>query len=242
MGDGCRVVPEMNSTPPTSRPPIPPGRIRFPPPPPPERNLSLRRLSLEPSAGSAEARRSINAIMAATRAPWGELRPMDSQQVAELQKALRQLEVKLDERERAMEEIAARLADRERELAETEALLTAREQVIVAARHTSASSSLSKEEQSALEHLKAELEKQEASLKDQKAALKERETFVQENEAKLFEKMQAQQEREVELDQKGDDLRAAQKRLREREAAIDPAVAAALEAEKKSRKFDEFNE
>jgi len=165
-------------------------------------------MSLEAPEGSAEARRSINAIMASTRAPWGELRPLDSQQVGELQKALHQLEAKLDEREHAMEEIVARLAERERELAETEALLGAREQVIVAARRTAASPSLSQEEQSALEQLKAELERQEASLKEQKAALKERETFVQENEVKLFDKMQAQQEREVELEQKTDDLRA----------------------------------
>ena len=168
-----------------SRSPLPPGRIRFPPPPAPEKALSLRR-RLEPSEGSAEARKSINAIMAATRAPWGELRPMDSQQVGELQKALRQLEIKLDEREHAMEEIVARLAERERELAETEALLTAREKVIVAAGRMTAGSSLSKEEQSALEQLKAELEKQEASLKEQKAAFKERELFIQENEVEAL--------------------------------------------------------
>jgi len=231
----------MNGAPPSPKPPQPPGRIRFPAPPP-EKNLSLRRLSLEPSAGSAEARRSINAIMASTRAPWGELRPLDSQQVAELQKALHQLELKLDERERAMEEIVARLAERERELAETEALLAAREKVIIAAGRTSVSPSLSKEEQSALEQLKAELVRQEASLKEQKAALKERDTFVQENEAKLFDKMQAQQEREVELEQKSDDLRSLEKRLREREAAIDPAAAAALKAAKESQRFDEFKE
>jgi hypothetical protein len=33
-----------------------------------------------------------------------------------------------------------------------------------------------------------------------------------------------------------------EKRLKEREAAIDPAAAAALKAEKEARKFDEFNE
>lgn len=225
----------------SSQSPLPPGKIKFPPPKAPEKTLSLRR-RLQPAEGSAEARKSINAIMAATRAPWGELRPMDSQQVAELQRALLQLEGKLDEREHAMEEIVARLAERERELAETEALLAAREKVILASRQPAGAPAVSKEEQSALEQLKTELERQGDSLKEQKVALKERELFVQENEAKLFEKMQAQQEREVELEQKSDDLHSREKRLREREAAIDPAVAAALKAEKEARKFDEFNE
>ncbi len=231
----------MSNAPASPRPPTPSGHIKFPPPPAPEKTLALRR-RLEPAEGSAEARKSINAIMAATRAPWGELRPMDSQQVAELQKGLRLLEAKLDEREHAMEEIVARLAERERELAETEAVLTAREQVIVAAGRTKGKPSVSKEEQAALEQLRVGLERQEQSLKEQKTALKEREEFVQENEAKLFEKMQAQQEREVELEQKADDQRARERRLREREAAIDPAAAAALKAEKESKKFDEFNE
>jgi chromosome segregation ATPase len=209
----------MKDTPASSRA-QPPARITFPPPPPPDINLSLRR-RLEPSPGSVEARKSINAIMAATRAPWGEVRPMEPQQVGELQRALQQLEAKLDDREHAMEEIVARLAERERELAETEALLTARENVIVAAGRTKGKQSVSKEERAALERLKAELERQEASLKEQKAALKDREVFVQDNETKLFENMQEQQERE---------------------AAIDPAAAAALKAEKESKKFDEFRE
>jgi chromosome segregation ATPase len=231
----------MKDTPASSPNLLPPSRVKFPPPPRPDWDLSLRR-RLEPSPGSVEARKSINAIMAATRAPWGELRPMEPQQVGELQRALQQLEAKLDEREHAMEEIVARLAERERELAETEALLSARENVVVAAGRTKGKPSLSKEERTALEHLKAELERQEASLKEQKAALKEREVFVQENETKLFEKMQEQQEREVELEQKADDLHSLEKRLRDREAAIDPAAAAALKAEKDSKKFDEFNE
>ena len=231
----------MKDAPASSQALPPPGRIKFPPPPPPDKTLSLRR-RMEPSPGSVEARKSINAIMAATRAPWGELRPMEPHQVGELQRALQQLEAKLDEREHAMEEIVARLAERERELAETEALLTAREKVIVAAGRTKGDSSLSKEEQAALEHLKAELERQEASLKEQKAALKEREMFVQENETKLFDKMQEQQEQEVGLEQKAEDLHALENRLREREAAIDPSAAAALKAEKDSRKFDEFRE
>jgi chromosome segregation ATPase len=242
VGDACPMVSKVKDTP--TSPASPSGRIKFPPPPPPAKALTLRR-RLEAAEGSAEARKSIqsiNAIVAATRAPCGELRPMDSQQVLELQKALRQLEGKLEEREHAMEDILVRLAERERELAETEALLTAREKVIVAARQPGRAPTDSKEGKSALGRLKAEVERQSESLKEQKAALKEREEFVQENEAKLFEKMQAQQEKEVELEQKADDLHSREKRLLDREAAIDPAVAAALKAEKAARKFDEFKE
>jgi chromosome segregation ATPase len=235
---------EMNNPPPPPpRPPPAPGPIRFPPRPPPEKILSLRRrLSLEPSQDSVEARKSINAIMAATRAPWGEQRTLDSQQVADLQKSLRLVQVKLEERERVVAETAARLADQERELAETSALLAAREKVFTAAKGASRAPTLSKDEQSAVEQLKAELERQAVSIKEQKAALKDREAFIEENEAKLFEKMQTQQEQEVELEQKFDDLQAMEKRLREKEAALDPAAAAALKAERQARKFDEFNE
>jgi chromosome segregation ATPase len=234
---------EMNNPPIPPRPPPAPGPIKFPPRPPPEKILSLRRrLSLEPSPDSVETRKSINAIMAATRAPWGEQRTLDTKQVADLQKSLRLLQAKLEERERAVAETAARLADQEREIAETTALLTAREKVFVAAKGASRAPSLSREEQSAVEQLKAELERQAASLQEQKDALKDREAFIEENEVKLFEKMQAQQEQEVELEQKFEDLQVMEKRLREREAALDPAAAAALKAERQARKFDEFNE
>ena len=90
----------MNEPRPAPRPPPPPpGRSSFRARPPPEKILSLRRrLSLTPSADSIETRKSINAIMAATRAPWGEQRTLDSHQVAELQKSLRVLQSKLKER------------------------------------------------------------------------------------------------------------------------------------------------
>ena len=237
----------MNGTPfPLSGLPRPlpsPGSIKFPARPPAMKPLSLRgRLSLEPSKETAAARESINAIMAATRMPWGETRPLTLQQVGELQKALRQLEGKLAERERAVSDLVAKLAERERELAEMEAVLVAREKVIAAAKKSVQTPSLSKEEQTALEQLKAELERQEALLKEQRTELKERELFVEENKAKLFEKMQTQQEQEVELEQKLEDLQAIEKRLKEREAAIDPATAAALKAEKAAQKFNEFKE
>jgi hypothetical protein len=45
------------------------------------------------------------------------------------------------------------------------------------------------------------------------------------------------------LDQKADDMRARERRLREREAAIDPKAAATLKADDEAAKIrDEFNE
>ena len=73
--------------------------------------------------------------------------------------------------------------------------------------------------------------------------LRERELFIDESEAKLFEKVQAQQEKEIELEQREEDLRARERRLREREAAVDPQAAAALKAsDEKAKQRDEFNE
>jgi hypothetical protein len=73
--------------------------------------------------------------------------------------------------------------------------------------------------------------------------MREREMFLEESENKLFEKVQAQQEKEIQLDQKEEELRAKALRLRELEAKLDPAAAAALEADKAAaKKYDEFNE
>src|SRR5512142_1130470 len=103
----------MSDTPPVPPAPRPqaasPGPIKFPPRPPPERILSLRRrLALQPAAMADEARKSINAIMAATRAPWGEQQALTPTQVDELQRTLRQLETKLEERELAVGDLVAK--------------------------------------------------------------------------------------------------------------------------------------
>ena len=231
--------------------PIPPQAVRFP-----VKNavapLTLRRRSrveggpspLALSEASAEARRSINAIVSATRTPWGDAATLSSHQVAGLESSLRQLETRLEERERAVEEREAWLAERERDLAEMEALLDARSKVMDAARrattsHPQANISVSAEEKAALEALKVELDRHEASLQEQKAALVERERFVEENEAKLFEKMMSQQEQETLLEQKKEELAAREKRLANLTSA-DPG--ATPQAETPARKFDEFNE
>jgi hypothetical protein len=54
---------------------------------------------------------------------------------------------------------------------------------------------------------------------------------MEESETRLFEKVQNQQEREIELDQREEDLKSNIRKNREMEAAEDPAAAAALKAE-----------
>lgn len=227
-----------------------------PPPPPPIKfpvarspgggaaPLSLRRRPLAVSEASAAARESIKAIVSATRSPFPGGPPPATSQVAELEKSLRMIELALAERERAVAEAEARLADREREVAEGEALLLAREKLMAAARKPVPSqAAVSPEEKVALEQLRAELERQEASLKEAKQAQREREQFLDESETKLFEKVQAQQEKEIEQDQRAEDLRALERRLREREAALDPQAAAALKAaDEAAAKRDKANE
>ncbi|HPO01365.1 MAG TPA: hypothetical protein PK879_11700, partial [Opitutaceae bacterium] len=160
---------------------------------------------------SAEARRSINAIVSATRAPFGGPATLSPDQIEELERALRQLEHQLAERTRFAEEMEVKYAERMRELAELETLLAAREKVIDAAKQRAAGrpesgAALSAEERAALDALKVELDRQESSLKEQREALAEREQFLEENEGKLFEKMQQQQERETEIEQKLEEL------------------------------------
>ena len=205
------------------------------------------RSPFELSEASVEARRSIDAIVSATRKPWAGATPLNPDQATELETSLRLLETRLEERERAVEELAATLADRQRDLAEMEALLVAREKVLEAARRAVAAAprpgaAVSAEEKAALEALKAELDRQEVSLKEQKAALAERERFINETEAKLFDKMMQQQEQETEIEQKLEELNSREKSLRDRAAVADPPAAAVAQAAGPAKKFDEFNE
>ncbi|HTZ22224.1 MAG TPA: hypothetical protein VMC06_15175, partial [Opitutaceae bacterium] len=101
------------------------------------RRLTARagtRSPFELSEASAEARRSIEAIVSATRTPWTGAAPLNPEQATELENSLRLLATRLDERERTVDELEATLADRQRDLAEMEALLIAREKVLDAAR------------------------------------------------------------------------------------------------------------
>jgi hypothetical protein len=199
-------------------------------------NLSLRRNRTETpspfnvSEASAAARESIRAIVSATRPPIGVRTAAEDGRIAELERSMRQLELKLAERERIVQERESRLKEYERELAEAEALLAAREQLVAASRK-STPVNVSPEEKAALEGLRAELERQEAALKEAQNGLREREQFMEESETRLFEKVQNQQEREIELDQREDDLKAHIRKIRESEAAEDPAAAATLKAE-----------
>ena len=214
-----------------------PSNIRFPTKraEPGTATLSLRRnraITVSPfsvSEASAAARESIRKIVSATRPSAGG-RAADDARIAELERSLRQLELKLVERERLVQEKEARMNEHERELAEAEALLAAREQLVAASRKATPVH-VSPEEKAALEALRAELERQESVLKEAQAALHEREAFVEESEAKLFEKVQAEQEREIELDQREDDIKSRVRKQRLGEAAEDPQAAAALQAE-----------
>ncbi len=200
------------------------------------------RSPFEVTAASAAARESIRAIVSATRAPFPDSAAMASRS-AEFERSLYHLELTLAERERVIIETGARLADRQRDLAETEALLRAHEKLIAASRRADrVPVALSPEEKTALEQLRAELERQEAALKEAKQAQREREQFLDESEAKLFEKVQAQQEKEIELEQREEDLRARGRRFREREAAADPQAAVLKAEDATARKFDELRE
>ncbi|MBX3735443.1 MAG: hypothetical protein KF715_02035 [Candidatus Didemnitutus sp.] len=168
------------------------------------------------SAATVEARKSIDAILAQSRTPWGGETPqLSGTQVDELQKAIRALEAKLAERDLAVNEAQAKLAERERELAEAEALLAARERVVEAARKqtTTAGPAVSGEQVEAMRKLKEELDRQEAAVKEQREALREREEFLEQSEARLFSKMQEQQEKETELEQLADDLKRKARQL-----------------------------
>jgi DNA repair exonuclease SbcCD ATPase subunit len=203
--------------------PPPGGSIKFPAKPSgggakplvlPRRASPLQRAQ-EASQATAAARKSIDAIMSSSRAPWGGNTALSGSQVEQLEKALRALEAKASEREMALAELENKLAERDRALAETEALLQAREKVIDAMRKekpAGGGGGGSTEELAALTKLKEELDRQEASMKEQRQALQEREDFLNQSEASLFEKMQAQQEKETELEQKAEDLKRAMQR------------------------------
>jgi DNA repair exonuclease SbcCD ATPase subunit len=170
----------------------------------------------EASQATAAARKSIDAIMSASRAPWGGKTALSATQVEELEKALRALEAKASEREMALADAENRLAEKDRALAEAEALLQAREKVIEAMRKEQAADTaapMGAAEMEALTKLKEELDRQEASLKEQRQAAQEREEFLNQSEAALFEKMQAQQEKETELEQKEEDLKRLARQL-----------------------------
>jgi septal ring factor EnvC (AmiA/AmiB activator) len=179
------------------------------------RRLSPLQRAQEATQATAEARKSIGAIISQSRPPWGGKPSLSGSQVDELEKALRALEAKVGEREMALADAENKLVERDRALAETEALLQAREKVIDAMRKQPApqtTATVNPEEMAALAKLKEELDRQESSMKEQRAALKEREEFLEQSEAALFEKMQAQQEKETELEQKAEDLKKAMQR------------------------------
>lgn len=167
----------------------------------------------------------------------------DRARIVELERLLRQRDLELSERERVLEDTQAKLNERERAIAEVENLLLARERVLMAQRRapTLPPFAASQEERAALETLRATLDAQETAISEARTALKEREAFIEQSESTLMSKVSAQQEHEIMLDQRYEDLRRAEQDLRKRLALVDPAVAAELEADR-IRKRDEFNE
>lgn len=178
----------------------------------PRRSSPLARAQ-EAGAATADARKSIDAIISQSRPPWGGAPALSGPQVDDLEKAVRALETRLAERDHALAEAESKLAERERELAEAEALLAARERVIQSAKPSSPSAAVSAEHAEALKKLREELDRREESLREQRAALKEREDFLDQSESMLFSKMQQQQEKETELEQMEEDLRRKMRQL-----------------------------
>lgn len=156
----------------------------------------------------------------------------------EVDKYARQMEAAFSERERQIAEGEARLADRARDLDEMEALLRARESLIAATRLRDSKSrmEITPREAAALNQLKEELERQEASLREARAAIREREVFLEESENRLFAKVQEQQEKETELEQREEELVARAIHNGENE----PAAVAATSTP--ARPYDEFRE
>ena len=168
---------------------------------------------------TAEAERSLTSIISQTRTPWGGAALLSTTQVEEIEKVVRSLKSRLSEREVVLTEIEARLADKERGLAEAEALLTAREQVVAAMKRPAPGESGAKipapsaTEVAAIDKLQEELERQEQSLKEAQANLKAREEFIEHSETALLQKIQAHEDRELELEQREEDFLARTQRF-----------------------------
>ncbi len=167
---------------------------------------------------TAEARRSIGAIISHTRTPWGDVGLLSRSEVEELERVIRLLEVRLDGREPALAAAETKLLDKSRDLAEAESLLKARQELLTALKgqpapaEGSSTCTFSAEENEALQKFKLELERQADSLTEAREGLKSREEFIERSEAALMEKLQAQQVREIELDQREENLKTAASR------------------------------
>lgn len=154
--------------------------------------------------------------------------PVDTEAAAAAERLLRHREQALAERERIVADAEAQLAERTRDLDELDALLRAREALLASTRlrDSGKRGTVTLREAEALHQLKEELDRQEATLRDARVAVREREKFLEDSETRLFAKVQEQQEKETELEQREEDLRA-------REVAV---------AKSLPRPYDEFRE
>jgi chromosome segregation ATPase len=201
----------------------PPFKTKFPAGP----TLTLTRRAWREASASAGA-----------AAGTGEAARSNTHISAEVERAARQMDLAIAERERKIAEAEASLADRARDLDELEALLRARESLIAATRLRDSKSRLeiSPREAAALNQLKEELEKQEASLREGREALRERERYLEESENRLFAKVQEQQEKEMELEQREENLVA--RAIQGSPTDLDPVST----TETPARSYDEFRE
>jgi hypothetical protein len=183
-----------------------------------------------------DLRRQLGQLLALIRAAdlvEPAVHPADTQN-EEVARSLQQLELRLAERERAVQERELRADDRERDMAEAEVLLRHREALLAASRRTPSNrAAISDEERAALLKLRAELERQEALIRESREALRDREKFIAESEDCLFAKVQSQQEKETELEQREEELRAKERAFAQRTG---------LGLPEKAEPFDEFNE
>lgn len=96
-------------------------------------------------------------------------------------------------------------------------------------------------EAAALEKLRAERLELERQLEEARKALMQREEFVAQSEARLLEKSQAQIEREIELEQREEELRNLQKKLKELASVGMMGELLPTSAGRESGPYDEFN-
>jgi hypothetical protein len=152
-----------------------------------------------------ESRRTLGALAALTGRMPKTLSPRDLNLDA-IERSLTELDARLAEREHLLADSENRLAERERELRETEALMTAREKLLIRANRSKSKPALSPAALAKFEEMRREIDRKLKQLEANKAALAEREAYLLKSEQLLLDKLQAQVERETELEHLSDNL------------------------------------
>lgn len=191
------------------------------------RPLHLRLELTRPSAFSKETESTIVDLMRKTRAPFPEsktqadhITQVEADAIA-LENTLRAFQKELVDRERelrarelALAETEAAVTRRASELAMERTLIEKQRQLYETGRRTGDAAEPGADAKM-YEELRLKLDEQARTIGEGKEWLREREAFLEESEATLFEKMQAQQERETELEQKAENIRKLEARANE---------------------------